>query len=89
MISEKQIERTLQKLVRLESTLEQQLFQRVDSVPMKWFHTMERLHAVPEDSLFSQPGESWGQEGQYCWFKGTYTVPAELAGMDQIGRAHV
>ena len=82
MISEKQIERTLQKLVRLESTLEQQLFQRVDSVPMKWFHTMERLHAVPEDSLFSQPGESWGQEGQYCWFKGTYTVPAELAGMD-------
>lgn len=82
MLSEKQMERSLQKLVRLETTLDGLLFQKVGEVSMKWYHTMERLHEVPADSLFTDCsiGDTWGSKGQYCWFKGTYTPAPELSG---------
>jgi len=82
LLNEKQIERALSKLTRLETTLEGLLFQKADEIPMRWYQTMERLHDVPEASLFSpfSIGERWGKEGMYCWFRGAYTVPEELAG---------
>lgn len=82
MMTERQIERMLSKLVRLEATLSDKLFQKVDTVQMQWFHTRERLHQVPALSVFSSYKENapWGGKGAYCWFRGSYTPPAELAG---------
>jgi len=85
MLIEKQIERLLAKLVRFETTLERMLFEKADEIPdVRQYQTKERLDAPPEDeSLFSPcvPGTAWGGEaGTYCWFKGTYTVPANLSG---------
>ena len=82
MMADKQINRMLQKLVRLEMTLNERIFQVVDHVEMKWFQTRERLHQIPEASLFSscEEGDPWGGEDAFCWFLGTYTPGAELQG---------
>lgn len=82
MISEKQMERSLQKLVRLEATLENLQFRKVAEIPMNWYQTDERLHNIPENELFTpcSNGEAWGGEGRYCWFKGEYTPTSELQG---------
>ncbi|GHT97766.1 alpha-mannosidase [Spirochaetia bacterium] len=82
MISTKQTDRTVQKLVRFCATLEDRLFSTVDTIPARWYHTGERLHRVPEAALFTDCalGDTWGGEGQYCWFRGTYTPGPALAG---------
>ena len=61
MLTDRQIERMLGKLVRLETTLEGLLFEKVDEVPMKAYHTDGRYHSIPEESLFSpcNPGDTW------------------------------
>ncbi|MDL2302157.1 glycosyl hydrolase-related protein [Lachnospiraceae bacterium OttesenSCG-928-D06] len=82
MMAEKQIDRMLTKLIRLENTLENRLFRVVDQVEMKWYLTEKRLYQIPEDSLFTEyeDGAPWGGADNFCWFKGTYTPGPELAG---------
>lgn len=83
MLNAKQIERMLSKLKRFETTLESLLFEKKDQIAdITMFQTMEQHHSIPDDNLFKscQSGEIWGEESAYCWFKGQYTVPGELAG---------
>lgn len=82
MLANPQIERMLQKLRRLEKTLEGRLFCPVASIDMKWYLTKERLNRVPEQSLFSPcaNGDAWGGTEQYCWFFGNYTPEESLEG---------
>lgn len=82
MYTEKQLERMLGKLKRLEEMLEPKLFYTVESVPMKAFLTDGSHHDVPEESCFSpcEDGAVFEGQGIYCWFKGKYTVPEELEG---------
>lgn len=82
MYTEKQLERMLGKLQRLEKMLEPKLFYTVGTVPMKAFQTDGSHHDVPEDSCFTacEDGTVFEGRGIYCWFKGSYTVPEELDG---------
>lgn len=82
MYTEKQLERMFEKLKRLEDMLEPRLFYPVASIPMKAYQTDGRYHEIPEDSCFEpcEDGKVFEGEGIYCWFKGSFTVPAELEG---------
>lgn len=82
MYTEKQLERMLSKLKRLEEMLEPKLFYTVESVPMKAFLTDGSHHDVPEEACFSpcEDGTVFEGRGIYVWFKGSFTVPEELEG---------
>ena len=82
MLTEKQMERMLDKLIRFEETLEELMFEPVDEVAMMKYQTSESLTGIPPEDVFTDNGKGdiWGGEGNYCWFKGAYTVPDELAG---------
>ncbi len=82
MYTEKQLERMLGKLNRLEKMLEPKLFYTVGTVQMKAFQTDGSHHEVPDESCFSpcEDGTVYEGEGIYCWFRGSFTVPEELDG---------
>jgi alpha-mannosidase len=82
MLNEKQIERMLRKLKRFETTLEPYIFKKVDEINMAMYQTGQNLNQIPDDSLFSSvsKGETWGGEGNYCWFKGQFKVDKKLKG---------
>ena len=82
MFTEKQIKRMLSKLERFENTLEPMIFTKVAETGASAYETTERLHEIPDASLFKpvEKGFNWGREGAYCWFKTEFTVPAELDG---------
>ena len=90
MFTEKQIERMLGKLERFEAMLEPRIFSKVAEVGARAYETTERLHKIPDDSLFKpvDKGFGWGGEGSYCWFKTEFTVPAELDGKDIFIKPH-
>lgn len=79
MYTEKQQERLLEKLKKFEENLEPLLFEKIGEVPMKKFQTPDSYDRIPEDALFvpCKKGDVWGGEGNYCWFKGSFCVPAE------------
>ncbi len=82
MLSEKQIEKMLSKLRRFEDTLAAMMFQKIDEIEVGKYQTMDQLHQIPDDALFTpcHKGEQWDGEGSYCWFKGSYTVPEGYEG---------
>lgn len=82
MYTDRQIDRMLGKLQRLEEMLEPGLFRKVDTVPMGAFPTDGSHHSVPADECFEacEDGAVFEGEGIYCWFKGTYQVPDVLNG---------
>ncbi|HIS68780.1 MAG TPA: alpha-mannosidase [Candidatus Gallacutalibacter stercoravium] len=91
MLNEKQTAQMMAKLTRLQDTLQELMFEKVDEVPVCWYKTEERLHRIPDDGLFTpcKKGDQWGGEGAYCWFKGSYTVPDRLAGQTLYLYPHV
>ncbi len=91
MFTEKQIERTLDKLKRFEKTLNPLLFKtvaRIDNV--KAFETQERFYEIPDESKFADvtSGWIWGSEEAFCWFKTDFTVPEELSGKTLFVKPH-
>lgn len=82
MLNEPQIQRMLDKLTQLEHTLEPYIFQKQAVLSMKAFPTRQEFYAPPSEELYRpvSAGDTWGGERSYCWFKGEYTVPEELAG---------
>lgn len=83
MLTDRQIERILSKLKKFEEKLSSLIFVKEDEVrPVRMYRTNDQLDRIPEDELFADcpPGSGWGGESGYCWFKGSYEVPARLAG---------
>lgn len=82
MLNDKQILRMLRKLKRFEEHLDSMIFEKVCELPVLAYQTDESLYEIPDDSLYHpvKPGDIWGGEGTYCWFKSHYTVPEEYAG---------
>ncbi|MDD3279061.1 MAG: glycoside hydrolase family 38 C-terminal domain-containing protein [Lachnospiraceae bacterium] len=82
MFTEKQIERMMGKLKRLERTLEPLLYQKVDELDMGICQTDGSYTKLPPEELFQEKanGTVFEGEGIYCWEKGMYTVPDKLAG---------
>ncbi|MBM6921239.1 alpha-mannosidase [Phocea massiliensis] len=82
-MNEPQIKRMLSKLSQLEETLDRYVFKKQAELSVVKYETKELLSRAPEDdTLYTEvkPGDTWGAERSYCWFKGSFTVPAELAG---------
>lgn len=82
MLNDKQISRMLRKMRRFEGTLDGMMFEKVCELPVVSYETKEQLYTIPEENLFKpvKPGDIWGGENVYCWFKSSYTVPQELDG---------
>lgn len=82
MFTEKQIDRALGKLKRLENMLEPHIFKKVDEMEMGSFPTDGSWHEVPDKSRFSvcEKGTKYEGEGIYVWMRGTYQVPPKLEG---------
>lgn len=82
MYTEKQLERMLEKMKRLEEMLEPKLFTVVDTMSMKAFQTDGSWHSVPGEECFAEceDGKVFEGQGIYCWFRGEYTVPGALEG---------
>lgn len=90
MLNTPQINRMLQKLKQLELTMEAYVFQKQDSLSVRKYPTPEELYAIPADELFTEarPGDRWGGERTYCWFRADYTVPEHLAGQPLYAYPH-
>lgn len=83
MLNDAQIKRMLAKLSQLELTLEPYIFSKQGTLTVKKHETKEHLYNVPDVTMPYEDvnhGDVWGAERSYCWFKGEYTVPKELAG---------
>jgi alpha-mannosidase len=83
MINEKQIDKTLAKLKKLEEIYTSLIFEKVGDVSVNYMETSEHLYRVPsENSSWKQAniGLKWGKEWSSAWFKGTYEIPDFLRG---------
>ncbi len=91
MLTEKQIERMLTKLKRFELTLEPLIFEKVGELDCEAYYTYDSLYEIPDKSLFEkiEKGWRWGGESMYCWFKSSFTVPADLDKKDLFVRPHI
>ena len=92
MLTEKQIDRMLNKLKRFETILDPLLFKKVATIEsVKAFETFDRLYEIPADSNYAdvKAGEFvWGDDEKFCWFKTDFTVPAELDGKNLFIMPH-
>ncbi len=81
-MNDKQIQRTLRKLKRFEDMLDGMIFEKVCELPVLAYETKESLYEIPDASLYHpiKPGDVWGGESSYGWFKSNYVVPEEYAG---------
>ncbi len=82
MLYESQMQQVLGKLKRYEDTLEAMIFGKVDTInAVELAETRDDLYAIPEDGYRPiVPGEKWGGEGVYGFFRMDYTVPDRLTG---------
>ena len=82
MFTERQTDRVLEKLKRLETMLEPRIFKKVDEMEMGSFLTDGSWHEVPDASHFTacEKGTVYEGEGIYVWLRGKYQVPERLAG---------
>ncbi|MBR2869627.1 MAG: alpha-mannosidase [Clostridia bacterium] len=85
MLAEKQVERMLNKLKRLEETLNPMLFKKVGRIDnVLAYETLDRLYEIPDPAMMSpvESGWVWGAEESFCWFKTDFAVPEELDGQN-------
>ena len=64
-------------------TLKDDFYEPLGEIAWEAFRTKE--HRTPEEvaqCAFTrvEPGFTWGETWEYCWFRGTVTLPAEAAG---------
>ena len=88
MITENGMNQTKNKLTRFIGTLKSLMFRPVGSIETTLYQTKQPLNEIPDARLF-KPADSpaWGGDGVYGWFKGEYTVPAELDGKIEAAAA--
>ena len=82
MLNQKQTDRMVSKLERFAEMLEPHIFKKVGSWENAEFcHVDRRYHEVPDLPFApAEPGMKWNGPTTYCWFRGSFTVPEELAG---------
>ncbi|MBR3767880.1 MAG: alpha-mannosidase [Clostridia bacterium] len=91
MLNDKQIERLLGKMEAFIERLEPHIFVKVGELNnVEKCHVDKRYHTIPELPFEkAEKGSFWEGEGTYCWFKGDYTVPEELAGKTLFIKPHI
>ena len=92
MLGTVQTKRMLDKLIRLEKTYEPYVFTKIGELQTRFFQTDEQLYEIPADDGRYRPisvGDTWGAEGVYAWFIGSYTVDEAHAGQPLFVRPKV
>lgn len=90
MIHPKHIEKTLNKLKRLEQIYTACIFTEAAEVPVCFLETDAHLYEPPGEEENWRPaasGTEWGTAWGSAWFKGAFTVPEALDGKDLYIRA--
>ena len=82
MYNEKLNERLYVKIEHALHIYEKYIYKKVGELQnAEGFETVEHLRGVPADGWSPiEPGYSWGGEWNNLWVRGSFTVPAELAG---------
>ena len=91
MLNNPQISKLIGKIERFKDLIEPMIFEKVDEVDFSAFVTSDRLHDIPSDDKFTpvEKGFTWYGKDSYCWYKGKYTVPANLEGKDLFIKPHM
>ena len=91
MLNNKQIERLLGKMGEFIERLEPYIFTKVgELMNVEKCHVDKRWHSLPDLPFeTAEKGTYWEGEGTYCWFKGDFTVPDELAGKTLFIKPHI
>ncbi len=91
MLNNPQISKLIGKIERFKDLIEPMIFEKVDEVDFSAFVTSDRLHDIPSDDKFTpvEKGFTWYGKDSYCWYKGKYTVPANLEGKDLFIKPHI
>ncbi len=91
MLNEKQIERFLGKMGQFIERMEPHIFVKVGELEnVEKCHVDKRYHSLPDLPFTkAEKGEYWEGEGTYCWFRGDFTVPAELDGQTLFIKPHI
>jgi|GEM_PF-2973978 len=91
MIHQRHIQKTLDKLKRLERVYELYIFKKVDEIPVVYWETQEHRYRVPGEEEDWNPvceGMAWGKAWGSAWFKGEYRVPSVQEGQKIYIRAN-
>ena len=83
MLNAPQMKRLTDKMQRFADSLESRLFIPVGKTEnVEYAVTDRQFHHLPDELDFQPaiPGMKWEGEGNYCWFHGSFTPPAELDG---------
>ncbi len=91
MLNDKQIERLMGKLGAFIERLEPNIFVKVGELEnVTKCHVDKRYHSLPDLPFEkAEKGSIWKGEGTYCWFRGEYVVPEELAGKSLFIKPHI
>ncbi len=91
MLNEPQIGKLIDKIGRFTELLEPMIFETQATIDFAQYVTKDRLHEIPDDSLFSavERGSTWYGKDAYSWYKTSYTVPEDLAGKDLFIKPHM
>ncbi|QHW31182.1 alpha-mannosidase [Paenibacillus rhizovicinus] len=90
MIHTRHIQKTLDKLRRLEGIYWPYIFEKVDELEVRFWETDEHLYQVPTENeawIPAASGQEWGKAWGSAWFKGSYSIPDRLAGKNIYIRA--
>ena len=91
LLNEPQIKKLIGKLELFATLVEPMIFEKQGEIECSAFLTQDRLHDIPAADKFSpvEKGYTWFGKDSYCWFKGQYSVPEELAGKDLFIKPHM
>lgn len=91
MLNEPQIGKLIDKIGRFTELLEPMIFETQETIDFTQYVTKDRLHEIPDDSLFStvERGATWYGKDAYSWYKTSYTVPENLNGKDLFIKPHM
>lgn len=92
-MTDRNTDKTLEKVRRLGAAYRQYAYKTVGTIaceirripaPAKTMENLETfVTAMPKDDWVPVTnGEHWGGDGGYAWFRGQFTVPADLAGKE-------
>ncbi|MBR6739446.1 MAG: alpha-mannosidase [Clostridia bacterium] len=84
MLTDVEMRQITRKLRRFCDTLDGMIFTPCFALKARRFETEKQYHSIPENETYipTEPGDVWGGEGVYSWFRSEFEVPAELDGKD-------
>ena len=85
MLNEQQLTRMLENQRKFVERMESRSFDIVGQVQVRAYETYDKLDVPPAKEAYTReisPGDTWGANKKYCWFRAEYTVPEHLNGQD-------